>query len=750
MKRNAFFKKLTLLRGKVFYQYVLSYLLVFLLPFSVVSWIWYHTSISSINEQMELSVTNYLLQAKSIINSQLLQLDLAAKQMTTDSKLSEYMLNDPYYTVEAQQELQRYKLNQRLVQEVYVYHYSHPDTLYSSNGKLAITTLLNMPFKEYQLDEGMLRSQLLTKKSLLLPLDGGKTEDSGEMIAYIVPLTNEAGTIYGSILYSIKVAHIKGILEKAITDQKGNLFILNKEQQLLASMNSANQWVQSIDLSKITKQKNIKIRKKEYLVNVTQDTDFGLTFVAITNPSEPLLAVQTIHTRFIGIFILIFIIGIGLVFLIGRKRYLPIKKLEKLLEKQKQPGASNHFSDDFERLNQQVKFFLEENQELHQEIRRQTPQAREQVIRKLLTGYFKETEELMVLLHSVEVKISSVEYFVIILDTKLLTKEASIQNQSFLMNFLDTLIGDGFKAYGTELLSKQAIALLVGVAEKQDQQAVVSKIIHQIKKENAVVPPMGVGNLVNDLSMINHSYIEGLTALESGRMYKNDTSPYFYQQLAPQLSTSINYPVSEQLKLIQSLTQGDSEIAKETIQQMIAQGITEITSLAGSKLYGFYLLNTLAKVGNEILGERGVKEIERLVDFRGLFELEAPLVALATDICLAVKQQPNNSESQLRKDIVAYIDQHYTDNQLTLEEVASQFDLSLSYLSRFIKKECGMTFSKYIQQLRLEKIKEALIETELPIKDIIQAYGYYDVSNFTRKFKQAVGVTPGQYRQLNR
>ena len=96
------------------------------------------------------------------------------------------------------------------------------------------------------------------------------------------------------------------------------------------------------------------------------------------------------------------------------------------------------------------------------------------------------------------------------------------------------------------------------------------------------------------------------------------------------------------------------------------------------------------------------------------------------------------------------MDAHYTSQEFSLEQVAEEFDVSVSYLSRFIKKESGVTFSKYVQDRRLEKIKRDLIETGAPIKDIITAAGYYDVSNYTRKFKTIVGMTPGQFREKNR
>jgi two-component system response regulator YesN len=104
----------------------------------------------------------------------------------------------------------------------------------------------------------------------------------------------------------------------------------------------------------------------------------------------------------------------------------------------------------------------------------------------------------------------------------------------------------------------------------------------------------------------------------------------------------------------------------------------------------------------------------------------------------------------LHKEIFDYLNREYTSHDISLEQVASEFDVSISFISRFIKKESGHTFSKYIQELRLEQIKKELIDTDKPIKDIIVSVGYYDVSNYTRKFKSIVGMTPGQFRNANR
>lgn len=166
-------------------------------------------------------------------------------------------------------------------------------------------------------------------------------------------------------------------------------------------------------------------------------------------------------------------------------------------------------------------------------------------------------------------------------------------------------------------------------------------------------------------------------------------------------------------------------------------------------MFGFYLLNTLTKFASKIDSHDALMVAEKATDFHSLYDLEPNLLQIAQLLCALVQEKPQNKESQLKQELFDFINKNYAASQLSLEWLAEEFDMSVSYLSRFIKKESGLTFSKYIQELRLNKIKQALVETNRPIKDIIRDAGYYDVSNYTRKFRTIVGVTPGQYRTLH-
>ncbi|MFZ2734875.1 MAG: AraC family transcriptional regulator, partial [Lactococcus raffinolactis] len=83
----------------------------------------------------------------------------------------------------------------------------------------------------------------------------------------------------------------------------------------------------------------------------------------------------------------------------------------------------------------------------------------------------------------------------------------------------------------------------------------------------------------------------------------------------------------------------------------------------------------------------------------------------------------------------------------SLENFAATFNVSTTFLTKFIKQETGLSFAKMTAELKLDYIKSELVETERPIKQIIYDAGYYDVSNFTRKFRKLIGLTPGDYRK---
>lgn len=96
-------------------------------------------------------------------------------------------------------------------------------------------------------------------------------------------------------------------------------------------------------------------------------------------------------------------------------------------------------------------------------------------------------------------------------------------------------------------------------------------------------------------------------------------------------------------------------------------------------------------------------------------------------------------------EILNYIQQNYI--TVTLSQLSEIFHFSEPHLSRLIKGTSGETFSMHIREIRLQKAKELLSRTNLPIERICKLIGYNDITHFNRIVKKATGVTPYIYRK---
>lgn len=96
--------------------------------------------------------------------------------------------------------------------------------------------------------------------------------------------------------------------------------------------------------------------------------------------------------------------------------------------------------------------------------------------------------------------------------------------------------------------------------------------------------------------------------------------------------------------------------------------------------------------------------------------------------------------------IKSIIEESYCQPDFSIAILADKFEVSIAYMSYFIKKELDQNFSNYLWTLRLKKAKELLQNSDMTIDEISIAVGYLNTSSFRRKFKQEIGITPSQYR----
>ena len=98
------------------------------------------------------------------------------------------------------------------------------------------------------------------------------------------------------------------------------------------------------------------------------------------------------------------------------------------------------------------------------------------------------------------------------------------------------------------------------------------------------------------------------------------------------------------------------------------------------------------------------------------------------------------------RDAIAYIEKHYSEEEFSLNTLASYVNFSPNHLSAVFRQQTGQPFIKYLTDYRITKAMELLRCTGKKSSEIAQLVGYKDAHYFSYAFKKAQGMTPTQYR----
>lgn len=110
-----------------------------------------------------------------------------------------------------------------------------------------------------------------------------------------------------------------------------------------------------------------------------------------------------------------------------------------------------------------------------------------------------------------------------------------------------------------------------------------------------------------------------------------------------------------------------------------------------------------------------------------------------------IAQKPVQKESPLLTEILSYIKANYA--TVSLQKLSETFHYSPVYISRFVKKETGKSFSRVLTEQRLSRACNYLKNSTISAETISELIGYKDVSYFYKIFKQEYHMNPSEYRK---
>jgi len=109
------------------------------------------------------------------------------------------------------------------------------------------------------------------------------------------------------------------------------------------------------------------------------------------------------------------------------------------------------------------------------------------------------------------------------------------------------------------------------------------------------------------------------------------------------------------------------------------------------------------------------------------------------NIALTVEANPHIAKG------IQYIHEHYHES-INLPQLCDYLNLNMCYFCVLFKNQTSMTFSQYLNKIRINESKKLLEETDASIIDISLSVGFNNHNHFSATFKKLTGMTPTQYR----
>ena len=132
------------------------------------------------------------------------------------------------------------------------------------------------------------------------------------------------------------------------------------------------------------------------------------------------------------------------------------------------------------------------------------------------------------------------------------------------------------------------------------------------------------------------------------------------------------------------------------------------------------------------------------------FDFLALLVSCSDYRLLSNVQLQGAANDEPGMDMINEIVNRITDNltePLSMAEAAAQLGMPETRFSRFFRKATGNSYTDFVNRIRIHRACHLLMETEKLVADICYEVGFNNVANFNRRFLEAKGMTPSEFRR---
>ncbi|MDD6174182.1 MAG: helix-turn-helix domain-containing protein [Firmicutes bacterium] len=475
---------------------------------------------------------------------------------------------------------------------------------------------------------------------------------------------------------------------------------------------------------------------------------FNLTYVfTYPNPKSQIPYLLAVN-RILILIPLLLLASAGLSYFLARISCRPLKKITNLIRDLNTHEAAGQENEDYELIESTVYLLYGKTQTLQQQLDLYYRAAKNDFLVKLLKGCFGDDISSAIEMYRLPFGESDL-YAVLMIN---LPPQGSIAQQErerleLTLAVQKLLEQRGLVSQVPETVNDDLVVILAFQAHPPTREQLLvlaEELREELFQTCQLSAEIYCGDIYQGFLGISKSYQELAYVLR-----RNDMVTMFGSHLLRE-GARYYYPTDWQIQLIKQLKAGNLATVTQILNE-IRQENDQRT------LYRNQRIRLLTLLAENI--QRAADEVNIPLDFKPFYRVLQELqdsgegqeklwnILQQQTACLCGEVNRARQDGVICTDdpIIRYVNENFACMDMSLKEVGSRFNMSVSSVSKAFKEHSNINFYDYVTGLRMEKAKELLRGKQMDISEVARAVGYENDYSFRRAFQRYEKVRPSDY-----
>lgn len=378
------------------------------------------------------------------------------------------------------------------------------------------------------------------------------------------------------------------------------------------------------------------------------------------------------------------------------------------------------------------------------------------VIRKLLYAEYGNEEEILADLRSAVLDISAPKYSVAVVDFSRSISERGGGKPDFRLfkkAVLNKYITMPHYYYELDYWSAALILLCSEELKEEELRENMEAVCQSIALEHNILLFMGISDFTEQAIHISDLYEQAESICSYSKRY--DLRMLISAGDLPPDSEIFFFPMELEMRFLKAFRNGNLEEFKAVYDEILIENfekrklsLTMLNHL--TEIIRCLIIRSIKPTAGEAAGTEDsralILAVTRAASLEEMFSILEESMRKASTLAA---QQEDPRLLKTKAFLSETIEAHYGEYSFTIRELSQYCSIPESRLYKDFKQYFGVTFSDYLEGIRINKACEFLVKDCLPVKTVTEKTGYQSDISFRRAFKRVMGVPPTKYVEMH-